>query len=96
MYKNRIEQPLKNSCTNCKHFIQHYSVYKAMLSKVHCGHCRVRNIKPKEMRSFPFSDACELWECNAEAVEQNTRDLITVIENMNDRLELIYQFLKLD
>ncbi|MBQ2750782.1 MAG: hypothetical protein IJF34_13440 [Clostridia bacterium] len=46
---------MKQTCSQCSHYIQHYTFDKRHIFRVHCGHCSFRRIK----RNSPDSPACE-------------------------------------
>ena len=44
-----------NQCKNCQYFLQHYTLTRRRLIRVHCGHCTFSKVKRKQ----PDTIACE-------------------------------------
>lgn len=49
---------IKNTCSGCRHFIQHYGKGARGFFEVNCGHC----IKPRIKHRSPMDKACEYFE----------------------------------
>lgn len=45
---------MRETCSSCKHFLQHYCLGESKLFRVNCGHCTA--VKPRSRR--PGSKAC--------------------------------------
>lgn len=55
----------KNTCGNCVHYLQHYTLNKEKIFRVCCGHCTYLRAKRKR----PYAKACENYS-KAESNEQ--------------------------
>ncbi|MDE5896524.1 MAG: hypothetical protein K2H43_01775 [Clostridia bacterium] len=72
----------QQSCQNCINFSPHYVMIDSSFKKTACGHCKARKIKAKELKDFPFSAGCALWEQAAEEFpEQKIERYLTDIQN---------------
>jgi len=78
----------KRSCTNCGHFVQHYAITGGRIHNVVCGHCLIRKLTPKQLKSFPFVDGCEEWTNEKEKIK---RDLVNVENVLRDMANGIKQ-----
>lgn len=45
----------ENQCKTCQYFLQHYTLTRRILIRVHCGHCVFSKVKRKK----PDAKACE-------------------------------------
>ena len=91
---NMNSEQLKQSCKNCKYFIQHYVIINNAFYTANCGHCTARKITPKDRRSFPFISACELWETDEAEKEKQNESIKRAIFKMQKNLSEILQILK--
>ena len=93
MEQNETEEKL---CTNCKHFIQHYTILRGKLKTSCCGHCRKLNLKPNQItKRIIDKTPCNSWEREKrkEEAKQTFRKEVTYVKNL---LEDIYRALQFD
>lgn len=86
-------EELEQSCTKCKHYVQHFIKYKTYLQRVGCGHCKGKRLTLKEQRSFPFMLGCELWE-QAEPITYGTqKEIVCALKEIYERLNNLIMIL---
>ena len=53
-------------CESCRHFVQHFAVYKGKCIKVYCGHCiypRIKERKPDTLACKHYKEKAEEEHC---------------------------------
>lgn len=90
------EKTINQGCTNCIYFVQHYVIIGSSFHTACCGHCTNKELTPKDRRSFPFTNGCELWAINKEKKAERTEIIENIIKEMEKHLNEIKQILKFD
>lgn len=88
-----MEKQNKNSCLNCKYFVQHYVLESALRFKpLYCGHC-AKSDKCKKQKGFPKDYVCDSWAHNEHKVEDKIKSIKDILNHMNNRLTEIEEYL---
>lgn len=92
-----MEQTTEKLCTNCKHFIQHYIIFKDKLKETFCGHCvkDINNLNRIHKRIIN-KQPCEFWESGENIKEERKRLISNEISRMCKLLESISLILNVD
>ena len=61
----------KPTCKNCKHFLQHYVIYKAKYQRTNWGHCS-EQLRKRRVKEYPFSECCKKWKAKDIREERET------------------------
>lgn len=80
-------------CENCKYFVCYYSVYKSEFVPLPHGHCLKQHLTPKQQRSFPFINGCEMWVTREELKKQREESILSALNSISDRLDQIRRIL---
>ncbi len=85
----------KNTCVNCKYFIQHYVKLKYKFRKIECGHC-INNFmkKSEKAKTIKTMGFCAFWEYND--IADKDCDIEKVLIETAENLRKIERFLHSD
>ena len=92
------EKEDKQTCKNCKYFVQHYVKFKTYFHAIDCGHCGNFKISRVKRRSRLFANSCEQWEqadatANADTVQQ-IKNAVLKMQNRLDDIASLLSFMQ--
>ena len=83
----------KNTCENCRYFVQHYRKINTVFRRVYCGYCEKRTLTPKERRKFPSILNCPEWEPIVIQLDERRQNIIYALHDIDERLKIISEIL---
>lgn len=83
--------PIPPSCTNCRHFAQHYIKWDKKFHAIMQGHCLCRRVN--DIHCPDRITKCDRWEYNADCRKQKIKSIKQTLDNIEITVRMIAETL---
>lgn len=91
------EKTIIKDCKNCKHYKEHYVLYRSIILMPIGGHCINPTLNPpSKHKKYKLYDNCEYWESNESVKAEKQKNIKELLSNIEKHLGYIEAALKLD